>query len=358
MRVIKSSRGLVVPGILFFVLALVTACGSREPALRSESTGTAPAQPVPRPASAPAVPADPGYAGSGVSLDGALSDIAAYYAESLPSNAKIALLNFESEARLLSDYIFEELWIRFEDRSSFVMVERRNLELIQRELEYQYSGPVSEESALSISNQFGPQTLVYGKITRLGGEYRLVVYATDVERAVTGIRSAAVIPDRRFAALLETPPAGPAGMADALYSGLGNPWRFTARTDRPGGDYRDGDYMTLHIYSEKDAWFKVTHIDVNGSAQVIYPVSPRDNNFIRAGETRRIPDNTRFRMTAPYGEEMILAGAYEKPFTVQGGSAAPLSNRLLVRGMTVESEDTRTDMRPVAAAKFTYRIGP
>jgi hypothetical protein len=293
--------------------------------------------------------------GNGILLDEALADIAAYYAENLPANTKIALINFESEAQLLSDYIFEELWIQFEDRSSFVLVDRQNLELIQKELEYQYSGTVSDESAQSIGKQFGPQTLIYGKITRLGTDYRLVVHATDVERAVTSIRSATVTPDRRFAALLEKTSTG---MANALYSGAGNPWRFTVQTDRSAGDYHDGDYMTLRIYSEKDAYFKVTHIDVNGNAQVIYPVSPGDNNFIKAGETRQIPDNTRFRMTKPYGEETILVGAYERPFVIQAHSAAPLTNRLLVRGLVVERENTRTDMRPVATAKFAYRIGP
>ena len=300
----------------------------------------------------------PDYTGDGVSLDEALLDIAAYYTENLPANAKIALLNFEAETRLLSDYIFEELWIHFEDRSSFVMVDRQDLELIQRELDYQASGEVSDESALSIGKQFGAQTLVYGKITRLGGEYRLVVHATDVERAVASIRSAVVALDRRLASLVETQSAAGAGMANALYSGAGNPWRFAAQTDRAGGDYRDGDYMTLQIYSERDAWFRITHIDVNGNAQVIYPVSSRDNNLIRAGETRRIPDNTRFRLGKPYGEETILVGAYERPFVVQSGEAAPLSNRLLVRGLTVEQEDGGADMRPIATAKFTYRIGP
>jgi hypothetical protein len=62
-------------------------------------------------------------------------------------------------------------------------------------------------------------------------------------------------------------------------------------------------------------------------------------------------------MTKPYGEEMILAGAYDKPFVIQTNSTALLSNYLLVRGITVEREDTRTDMRPAATAKFTYRIG-
>jgi hypothetical protein len=62
-------------------------------------------------------------------------------------------------------------------------------------------------------------------------------------------------------------------------------------------------------------------------------------------------------MTKPYGGEMILVGAYDQPFVIQANSMAPLSNHLLVRGITVEREDTRTDIRPVATAKFTYRIG-
>ncbi|MHC6203178.1 DUF4384 domain-containing protein [Breznakiellaceae bacterium SP9] len=300
--------------------------------------------------------AEPLYEGDGVPLDEALFAIAAYYMENLPANSKIALLNFESEARLLSDYIFEELWIQFEDRSSFVLLDRQNLELIQKELKYGMEGNVSDESMQSIGKQFGAQTLVYGKITPLGKEYRLVVRSTDVERAVTSIRSAAVIPDPR---LLEKPSSGgAAGMANALYSGAGNPWRFTVQTDKSGGNYRDGEHMTLRIYSERDAYFKVTHIDVNGKAQVIYPLSPWDNNFIKAGETRQIPDNTQFRLTKPYGEETILVGAYEKPFSVRANEAAPLSNQVLLRGLVVEAEGTQTDMRPVAAAQFTYRIGP
>ena len=297
---------------------------------------------------------------TGIVLDTALSDIASYYVGNIPRNTKIALINFDAEAQLLSDYIFEELWIHFEDSGSFILIDRQNLELIQKEMDYQYSGMVSDESMQSIGHQFGPQTLVYGNITRIGNEYRLVVRATDVEKAVTSIRAATVKADQRFTVLLENQAGGRVGesMANALYSDLGNPWRFTVQTDKINGDYHDGEYMTMHIYSEKDAWFKVTHIDVNGNAQVIYPVSPNDNNFIKAGQTRQIPDNTRFRMTKPYGEEMILVGAYEKPFAIQSSSAMPLSNNILVRGITVERVDIGTDMRPIAVAKFTYRIGP
>jgi len=309
---------------------------------------------------APEKAKEPDNTETGIPLDKALSDIASYYVENLPGNTKIALINFEAEAQLLSDYIFEELWIRFEDSKSFVLIDRLNLELIQKEIDYQYSGMVSDESIQSIGHQLGAQTLVYGNISQFGNEYRLVVRATDVEKAVTSIRSAKVKTDQLFTTLLESKTGGRVGesMASALYSGLDNPWRFTVQTDKASGDYRDGEYMTMRIYSERDAWFKVTHIDVNGNAQVIYPLSPNDNNFIKAGQMRQIPDNTRFRMTKPYGEEMILVGAYEKPFVIQANLTGPLSNNLLVRGITVEREDSRTEMRPVATAKFTYTIGP
>jgi hypothetical protein len=217
-----------------------------------ETAGALPAQTL-APVSIPALPP---YAGDGVSFDRALSDIAAYYRENLPANTRIALVNFESDYPLLSEYIFEELSIYFESSRSFVLVDRRDLELIQWEMEYQFSGAVSDESAQSIWNQFGPQTLVYGKITALGGDYRLIVHATDVEPA-SGVAGA--------------------GTAGALYSGAGNPWRFTVQTDRSGGEYRYGDYMTLRIYAERDAYFKITHIDVNGNAQVICPRAPSFN---------------------------------------------------------------------------------
>ena len=52
---------------------------------------------------------EPANTETGITLDMALSDIAAYYVKNLPANTKIALINFEAEAQLLSDYVFEEL---------------------------------------------------------------------------------------------------------------------------------------------------------------------------------------------------------------------------------------------------------
>ncbi|MDR1901940.1 MAG: DUF4384 domain-containing protein [Treponema sp.] len=299
------------------------------------------------------------YSQDSVTLDAAIEQIASYFTERLPPRSSIALVNFDAETRTLSDYIFEELWIYFEDNSSLLLVDRQHLELINKELSYQASGEVSDDSAASIGNQFGPQTLMYGRLTRIGGEYRLTVYATDVERATSSVRAVNIKPDKRLAALLEKPAAGDAGvnMANVLYAGADNPFRFTVQTDKANGDYHDGDYMTMRIYSERDAYFKVTHIDVNGNIQVIYPTSSRDNNFIKAGQTRQIPDNTRFRMTTPYGQETILAAAYTTPFTAdRPNTPEPLSNYAVTRGLVVENAETQTTMPPAATAKVTYSI--
>jgi TolB-like protein len=140
------------------------------------------------------------------------------------------------------------------------------------------------------------------------------------------------------------------------YAGKNNKWTLTVTPDVLDNIYYDQDFMSMRIYSQRDCYFRITHVDVNGKAQVIYPLNPNDNNFIRAGETRTIPDNTRFRMGPPFGEEIILVAAYEKPFTNTTAPGAELAETIS-RGLTVESNDNTT-MNPGATAKFSYTILP
>jgi hypothetical protein len=92
---------------------------------------------------------------------------------------------------------------------------------------------------------------------------------------------------------------------------------------------------------------------------VIYPATSRDNNFIRAGETRSIPDNARYRMGAPYGEEYILAAAYDRPFRSESPGNTRISSREITRGLTVEpAEGGGSAQSPLVTAKFSYTILP
>jgi hypothetical protein len=483
--------------------------------------------------------AEPAYSADSLTLDATIIEAASYFVQRIPANAKVALAPFDAPAGRLSDYVFEELWKRFEDSGRFVMVDRRNLERIEAEIKHQYeTGRVDDAQMVSITKQYGAQTLVYGQISAIGqgakapsalalgalAEYRITVYATDVEKASSSQRAFIVRPDSRLASLLSSQPdeeveravsvmakavsqkttiaVGRISYADtqtvtnlsawlkngviagaqkqrdkfqvaaegesadfavssrgltvetpvvnssiqavvtgsytpldngaevllrlvstggnktvlssakfvipaaelerrklsllpqkdsaaiskaefeakqkavAPYSGGNNKWAFTVTPDVLDGIYYDNDLMSMLVYSARDCYFRIIHIDVNGNAQVIYPASAKDDNFIRAGQTRRIPDNTRFRMGPPFGEEIILAAAYERPFTLASQSgASALSAETITRGLTVESgggtgggstggggtggagTGGRT-MNPSATAKFSYTILP
>jgi len=445
------------------------------------------------------------YPPNGVVLDKALNNVASYFAERLPEGAKIALIPFDTPTGRLSDYVFEELWTHFEDSAKFVMVDRRNLEKVEAEIRHQYSsGRVDDDAVVSLTRQYGAEILIYGQMTRIGSDYRITVYATDVEKASSSQRAFDILTDNRLTSLLNVSadeevmravsimarsvdqkttitvgrisyadtqavsnlsawlkttivagankergkfdvasesesadfavssrgltvenPAGNSAIQAVItgtfspidsdaevsiqlvstsgnrvvlsssrfiisalelqrrklsllpeknktiitktefeakqkavepYSGKNNKWNFTVTPDVLDGIYYDGDYMTMRLYSEKDCYFRLIHVDVNGIAQVIYPVSPDDNNFIRAGETRRIPDNTRFRMNAPFGEEMILAAAYERQFKNEQITGV-ISEEKIISGLTVEA-DNRAKINPAVTAKYSYTILP
>jgi hypothetical protein len=449
----------------------------------------------------------PSYSPNSLSLDEAIDDAAAWFIERLPEGATMAVVSFETPSGGLSDYVFEELWGRFEGSLKFIMVDRRNLDRIRTEMNYQMSGEVNDESARSIGKQYGAGHIVYGRLSPLGNEYRLVIYASDVEKASSSQRALTVKPDKRLASLLktslddqidqavaamargvdgqttiaigrisytgtqtvsslsaylkngisasaqkqrdkflvasdsesaefavatrgltvETPvpdssiqavvvgnfspvdrdaevsvqlvstggnrivlgsagfvipaeelerrrlsllPGKDAGIISKAeyeakqqavdpYAGKNNPFTFTVSPDDLDGLYYDGEYMSMRLYSEGDCYFRIVHVDVNGTAQVIYPTTGRDNNFIRAGETRRIPDNTRFRMGPPFGEEYILVAAYDQPFTPGAEAGGRISEAVISRGIVMESNEGAgkgSPLSPVATAKFSYTI--
>jgi hypothetical protein len=451
--------------------------------------------------------------GNSLSLDAAIKESAAYFIAGLARGSKIAITGFDAESLALSDYVVEELWSYFEQSGKCEMIDRQNLARIQNELNFQANGAVDDDSAQRIGHLYGPQTIVYGKLTPLGvaqqsAEYRLTLYATDVEQGVSRQQTKTVIlesrwntasgpynldeqidravyelakgieqqttiaigrisyqgslttfsdflkqrisysasrrytkyrvasdtlsneyavlavsarglavedgagpsvplntaiqgvvegsftplgedaevvlqlvstgPDRatlgsgkfiipgaelRRRNLSVLPPKGGAVISkvefDAKqsilepYNGKNNAFTLSVSPDDLDGIYYDGEYMTLRLYAARDCYFQITHVDVDGNTQVIYPSSSRDNNFIHAGEMRQIPDNTRFRLRAPFGEEYILVAAYDRPFTPAGSGATPLSDSAVARGMDVLGGDA-----PVATAKFSYTILP
>ena len=123
-----------------------------------------------------------GGSGTGLTLQDAIEQSADKIAADLKAKSAVAVVAFESEHDSLSAHIMEELNGALFDRK-MVVIEREHLAYVQKELNYQLSGDVSDESAQSIGKFFGAELVVTGRLTDLGNNYRYQINAVHVETA-------------------------------------------------------------------------------------------------------------------------------------------------------------------------------
>jgi TolB-like protein len=144
-----------------------------------------------------------GFAQEVVTMDSALLDIGQYLTGRLPARSKVVVLNVRSDSGRLSEYVIEELTATLVNTGRLTVVDRQNLDLIRDEMDFQMSGEVSDESALSIGRKLGAQTIISGSVDTLGDILRLRIRAISVETAqILGIQTANVGVDRILAALI------------------------------------------------------------------------------------------------------------------------------------------------------------
>jgi TolB-like protein len=156
------------------------------------------------------------FAQNALTLDAELSNSTTYFSNILPANTKVVVLNCTSKWPDLSDYIIEELIGYIVNERKLTVVDRQNIENIRREMDFQLSGDVSDETAQSIGKMLGAQTIISGSITAIGNAYRLRIRAIAVETAqILGMQNVDVAQDSRTAALTGTAYTGPAVVAAA-----------------------------------------------------------------------------------------------------------------------------------------------
>jgi TolB-like protein len=143
-----------------------------------------------------------GYAQNIVTLDDAIQNTMIYFQERIPAGSKVLVLNFNSESNGLSEYVVDELTARIVNGDVFVVVDRSNLNLLQNELNFQLSGDVSDETAVSVGRRLGAQSIMLGSIKPLGDIYRLQARAIEVETSrIQGMINFNVMQDPILAAL-------------------------------------------------------------------------------------------------------------------------------------------------------------
>ena len=116
-------------------------------------------------------------------LEAALNRAAVTLIDEIPSNAIIAILNVSSNDQNMAAYALDELEFILIQARRFEIVDRRQLEQIRAEQNFQLSGDVSDDSAVSIGYMLGAAIVITGDISSFGQAMRLSLRVIDVRTA-------------------------------------------------------------------------------------------------------------------------------------------------------------------------------
>jgi TolB-like protein len=116
-------------------------------------------------------------------MEVALNNAAKTLTETIPADTTIAILSVYSTDSGIADYVIDALEYRFFNAKKFNLVDRRRLEQIRREQNFQMSGDVDDSSAVSIGSMLGASIVITGSVSGSGASQRLTLRALDVSTA-------------------------------------------------------------------------------------------------------------------------------------------------------------------------------
>lgn len=118
-----------------------------------------------------------------VTIDNALKQAAEQFSSSLKNKTTVAILGISSSYSELSEYMLGELTTDIVQIRKLQVVTRANLDVIKKEMSFQLSGEVSDETMQQIGAKIGAQTVISGSFKPLGTLYVLDIQAFDVTTA-------------------------------------------------------------------------------------------------------------------------------------------------------------------------------
>ena len=116
-------------------------------------------------------------------LDKTIREASDYLNGRITAGSKVAIISIQSEYPSLSDYVISEFYANTVNDGILTLVDRQQLDVIRAELNFQLSGEVSDQSAQSIGQMLGAQTIITGSIIPMGDLWRLIIRAISVETA-------------------------------------------------------------------------------------------------------------------------------------------------------------------------------
>jgi TolB-like protein len=116
-------------------------------------------------------------------IEGAVNRASESLMKNLPDNTTVAIVSISSRDRENAVFVMDELEFLFVDSGYFKVVDRKTLDQVRSEQNFQMSGEVDDNSAVNIGKMLGANIVVTGTITSAGGGQRLSLKALDVMTA-------------------------------------------------------------------------------------------------------------------------------------------------------------------------------
>jgi curli biogenesis system outer membrane secretion channel CsgG len=101
--------------------------------------------------------------------------------ESLDSGISIAIISITAPDLFEGEYALEELTIQLVNARKFRVVDRHNLDVVRAEQQFQISGEVDDETAVSIGHLIGAAYVITGGISPWGQANYLRLRIIDVQ---------------------------------------------------------------------------------------------------------------------------------------------------------------------------------
>lgn len=181
-----------------------------------------------------------------------------YLLQRLEVNAVVAIINIQSNYPDLSDYIITKLTTNLVNSNRYIVIDRRNIEVIEHELNFNMSGSVSDETAQNIGKMIGAKNIIFGSFTPVGDIFRLTIQILEVETAIiSGMFDCLLIEDPILLALI----GRKTDLSQSLRRNKNNStfyWIYFGI--RPS--------FGLHFYNTKDTIFNENNIYYNGSFDI------------------------------------------------------------------------------------------
>lgn len=118
-----------------------------------------------------------------VEIETALAETAEQFSKTIKAGSTIAIIGISSDTEEMSDFMLDELTVNFVRLRKLKVADRANLSAIKKEMNFQLSGEVGDDSIQQIGAMAGAQTVIRGTLKPFGESYLLVIHALNVTTA-------------------------------------------------------------------------------------------------------------------------------------------------------------------------------